>query len=822
MSLRALALVAVIAAVAPSCSCGPPGSGLAINVAFEPASVSKCTIVGVKQEGGSTTFETKGIARPSDNTLVVGVERTADIRGQLVPFARGFATANCSGTMIEEVRAATAFDLDLPGRQEVTLTFRGNNSDGGMDGGTPDAGEDDGGFDGGPNDGGCVPSMELCADGLDNDCDGLADCLDSSCTGLGCNDSNGCTTTDVCLGDGGCAGTALTCNTPAQCELAPGTCTGGVCGYDAGTGQVCNTNGICRSDKSCADGGEVFCANAIDDDTDTFTDCADPDCNNQTCDAGPSTCFLGASCVSNACAKIIPVVCTPPGVCFVSTGACVEGSGCPFRQLDAGTGCDGGLCRPDGGCTPSEQCTNGVDDDFDQLSDCADPDCNNVACDDKNACTSGTVCAAGVCGGGSICPAPTFCTGIGSCGVDGGCQFAPRLYAKCDAGFCRADGTCGAPFPFVPSNFDPNGLTVPDASVMIDCLAEFNSDPGAANGGFTNWCGPRPLVFSQNQLNADDVVVLAMPNLEVADAGSIYLTGGRPVAFAIFGSATVGGRIVAAPKPGDGDTVRGAGGSYPGLLTKAHCNVGGMTGRGIDGLSASNTSGGGGGGAFGLVAAAGGNGATYNNSGGPAGQANGNPEIVPLRGGCPGGQGGSNFAQGLTIGGYGGGALQLSVAGSLLLSGYLAAPGQGGEGCNANNNLNAGGSGAGSGGAVLIEANTLRLLPSAAITAHGGGGGEGDGDPQGGEPGDGGENGHVTNLGVAQGGTGGSPRGGKGGNGAVAGTAAAAGSAGTNSSGRNGGGGGGGASVGRVRLNILTQCRADAGIISPLFTGSCP
>ena len=31
--------------------------------------------------------------------------------------------------------------------------------------------------------GGCVPTTEVCSDGLDNDCDGAIDCADSNCTG---------------------------------------------------------------------------------------------------------------------------------------------------------------------------------------------------------------------------------------------------------------------------------------------------------------------------------------------------------------------------------------------------------------------------------------------------------------------------------------------------------------------------------------------------------------------------------------------------------------------------------------------------------------
>ncbi len=735
MVMRSLALLAIAAAFGSGCSCGPTGSGLAINVVFEAGSESKCAIVGVQKEGASGSFDTKAIVRPKDDALVVGVERTSDIRGRLVPFAHGFASADCSGSMIESAISSTPVDLDLPGRKEVTLVLRGRGVDGGRD-----AGPDDAGRDAGPiSDGGCL----------------IADCSDPSCGGHGCNDNDPCTTTDICLWDGGCAGTLLACNTPAQCELVPGTCVGGTCGYSAATGVACNTSGICRSDKSCGDGGEVFCADGMDNDQDTLFDCADPDCANQTCDAGPSTCFLATTCASNACIKTTPIACVSPGPCFVSAGACVEGTGCPFTPLPAGTSCS----------------------------------------------------------------SASFCAGAGSCGTDGGCQFAPPpRFARCDAGFCRTDGTCGAPFPFPPSNFDPNTLTVPDASVSIDCLAEFDSDI-PANGGFASWCGPRPLVFVRTQPGGDEVAVLVMPNLNVTDAGALYLTGLRPVVLAVFGDASVDGKIVAGPRPGS--TARGAGGalSFP---TKPHCLVAATLGRGGNGVSGNQTSGGGGGGAFGAASSAGGIGAGLTGSGGLVAVANGNAEIVPLRGGCPGGYGGSNVTATNAPGGTGGGAFQLSVAGSLSVSGSLAAPGRGGAGGNSNDDLNAGGGGAGSGGAILLEANALRMIGSATLTAHGGGGGEGDGDPQDLQPGDAGEDGHILNVQVALGGAGGSARGGNGGLGAVWATPSTVGLPGASGGGRNGGGGGGGASVGRIRFNILTACLADAGIISPMFTGTCP
>ena len=87
-----------------------------------------------------------------------------------------------------------------------------------------------------------------------------------------------------------------------------------------------------------------LCTNGVDDDGDGLVDCADPDCDNDP-----------------ACATL---VLTPP-----------EKIGTPPVE-DAGT-----PPVEDSGTPPVEQCTNGVDDDGDQLVDCADPDCaQNEAC----------------------------------------------------------------------------------------------------------------------------------------------------------------------------------------------------------------------------------------------------------------------------------------------------------------------------------------------------------------------------------------------------------------------------------------------------------
>lgn len=113
-----------------------------------------------------------------------------------------------------------------------------------------------------------------CADGIDNDQDGLTDCEDPDCP-LG----GACSPEDAGLN---CGQVLLDAGAP-----------------DAGAGDV---------DAGEADGGELDggllqracvpreadCANGVDDDLDGRTDCEDPDCEGQSCGTGRKTCVAGA------------------------------------------------------------------------------------------------------------------------------------------------------------------------------------------------------------------------------------------------------------------------------------------------------------------------------------------------------------------------------------------------------------------------------------------------------------------------------------------------------------------------------------------------
>lgn len=94
-----------------------------------------------------------------------------------------------------------------------------------------------------------------CANGMDDDADGLADCADPSCLASTCDDGSVCTMGETCAANGTCGGgTPLMCNTPSACESIP---TGGAtcdpnsgCQYDVTVGAAC-TGGFCDASGAC-------------------------------------------------------------------------------------------------------------------------------------------------------------------------------------------------------------------------------------------------------------------------------------------------------------------------------------------------------------------------------------------------------------------------------------------------------------------------------------------------------------------------------------------------------------------------------------------
>lgn len=321
-----------------------------------------------------------------------------------------------------------------------------------------------------------------------------------------------------------------------------------------------------------------------------------------------------------------------------------------------------------------------------------------------------------------------------------------------DSSTVTVDNTCALEPAAAPRNITrPTLLAMaPDVAGAVDvdlnCATPgiSTTDPDGAGAqvvSFSNWCGPMPTAYVQTQPGAPDAVVLLMHSLRVRAGATLRLTGDRPVIFVVTDDATIEGVISA-----NGTAAAGAGGGVS-------CAASG----GGDSTSLGGTSGGGGGGGFATAGGLGGNGLGPGPTtlpGGAAGVARGSAALVPLIGGCNGGESDASV-----LGGYAGGAVQISALGDLVVSGG-SIDADGGDGLQPAFGTH-GGSGGGSGGAVLLEGMTL-TIDSGALRVSGGDGASGNG-PGAAAPG--GPGSTTSSVSGGNGGTGNGTRGGGGGGG---------------------------------------------------------
>jgi len=221
--------------------------------------------------------------------------------------------------------------------------------------------------------------------------------------------------------------------------------------------------------------------------------CVDPRCTAAMPElCGDPACVNDAGCTASiACARAVCV----ERECFevLDDARCVAGERC-----DAARGCvamgpvdAGPPPRVDGGPPPpvdagpscpahETACTDGVDDDCDGMTDCADSDCNGAACDDGDACTHTDRCATGACRGTSITCASSACM-TRSCNGSATCTATPTAWGTacsidtnpCTADLCDGSGTCIA-------------WTIDDGTMMGDyyhrCCGAGLVDIGADDG----------------------------------------------------------------------------------------------------------------------------------------------------------------------------------------------------------------------------------------------------------------------------------------------------------------------------------------------------
>ena len=188
-----------------------------------------------------------------------------------------------------------------------------------------------------------------CANGMDDDCDALADCADSECP------------------DG----------TP--CDALGRLCSAGLCEC-AGTVERC-ANGIdddCDGEIDCADadcqlpGPETDCGNGVDDDCNGAADCSDPACDRQRCGTTHACCGEECTDISRtANCGGCGLACAPGRYCFINDRAGAVGWSC---SCGAATDCPSPAqycyladnrcsCRSGGdGCDRTQSCSREMDD----------------------------------------------------------------------------------------------------------------------------------------------------------------------------------------------------------------------------------------------------------------------------------------------------------------------------------------------------------------------------------------------------------------------------------------------------------------------------
>ncbi|MDO8631009.1 MAG: MopE-related protein, partial [Phycisphaerales bacterium] len=380
-----------------------------------------------------------------------------------------------------------------------------------------------------PADCGSLPPSETnCTDGIDNDCNGKADCADSACL-------------SVCCGNGTCDPVETSCNCVADCGLP--------LSFEAQCADARDNDcdGILDcADAECQIGSETNCNDGIDDDCDGAADCADFDCCSVT-----SSCFGECTCCGDGTCDPLETNCTCSDDCGSPSASETPGLTCQDgidNDCDARADCSDADCvvdaDSDGVAAPpcgndcndadvtaypgaTEACNDGVDDDCDTNVDCADTDChgNPACCGDGNCdpfemCTCPADCGtltseAGLC----FDNLDNDCDGVADCQDRDCCLtqfFSCQQQFGCGNGSCQSGENvcncqCDCGYPATAETSCSNSAD-DDCDGLIDCYDPECFGPDTDNDGHR---------FDLCELDCDDTDATTYPGaMELCNDGA--------------------------------------------------------------------------------------------------------------------------------------------------------------------------------------------------------------------------------------------------------------------------------------------------------------
>jgi hypothetical protein len=318
-----------------------------LRLAFLVALTSACSAAGQTEAGGSGGKGTGGGATATTGTGGAGVTVTV---GSTSSGTTGGGGMNDGG-----VDCANTLDLQGctcagPGSTRPCYTGpKGTENVGACKDGTQTCTASGEIAEWGPCTGDVTPMPEVCSDTLDHDCNGLVGCADPSCVGL-----TGCCT----------AGSSRPCYTGPNGTEGVGPCHGGT--------QVCDATGAygpCMGEAVPAQ--EIgHCSDGIDNDCNGLADCLD------------FVCWLDPACLPKTCTAGATQPCYDGPAGTEGVGPCHGGT-----QTCASNGQSWGPCM--GEVLPASEgghCTDGIDDDCNGKTDCADPACATA----PTCCTTGS------------------------------------------------------------------------------------------------------------------------------------------------------------------------------------------------------------------------------------------------------------------------------------------------------------------------------------------------------------------------------------------------------------------------------------------------